>query len=163
MEWHSWKYGSQLRLGLLLCPTPTIRQEILTQSHALETAYGVSSLSQIAGLAALETAVSWRNQFIQHLQSQRDYAVARLKEIEGVTCHTPEGTFVLFPNVSSFGKPVEELVDELREEFGLAVVPGSPAFFGPASAGHLRISYATSREILSEGLDRLERGLLSIK
>ena len=153
-------YGlAGLRLGLLICPTPAIRETMLQISHAEETAYGVSSLSQIAGMAAYETAVSWLDQFIQHLQSQRDYAVARLNEMDGVQCHLPEGTFVVFPDVSSFGKPVEEIVAHLSQHHGLAVVPGSPAFFGPAAAGYIRLSYATSRDILAQGLDRLEKGL----
>lgn len=157
-------YGlAGLRLGTLICPTPAIRQQLLQLSHAEETAYGVSTLSQIAGMAAYETAVSWLHQFQQHLQSQRDYTVARLNQMPGVSCHTPEGTFVVFPNVASFNKPVEELVELLRQKYRLAVVPGSPTFFGPAAAGHIRLSYATSREILSEGLDRLELGLSDLE
>ena len=96
-------YGlAGLRLGMLVCPSPAVRQDLLQLSHAQETAYGVSSLSQIAGMAATETAVSWLDQFLQHLQSQRDYAVARLNQIPGVTCHKPEGTFVVFPRCFRF-------------------------------------------------------------
>ncbi len=156
-------YGlAGLRLGLLICPTPSVRQDVLQLSHAEETAYGVSSLSQIAGMAAYESAAPWLNQFLQHLQSQRDYAVTRLNQMPGVTCHVPEGTFVVFPNISDLGRPVEEVVDYLRHDHGLAVVPGSPAFFGPGALGHIRLSLATSREILAEGLDRLENGLALI-
>ena len=103
------------------------------------------------------------NVFLIHLRHQRDYAVARLNQIEGVTCHAPEGTFVLFPDVSSFGMDPETLVDVLRQHYRVALVPGSPKFFGPGAQGRIRLSFATSREILSAGLDRLEAGLSSIE
>jgi aspartate/methionine/tyrosine aminotransferase len=47
----------------------------------------------------------------------------------------------------------------LLERHAVGVVPGSRAFFGPGAAGHLRLSFATSRGILAQGLDRIEAGL----
>lgn len=153
-------YGlAGLRLGLLACPTAEIQQEIAQLSHADETAYGVSTLSQIAGIAAYQEAGDWLTQFVTHLQTQRDYAVGRLNTMSGVTCHAPEGTFVLFPDVSALGLPATTLVNYLQEKCGLALVPGSPKFFGPGAAGHLRLSFATSHQILTTALDRLEAGL----
>ena len=79
-----------------------------------------------------------------------------------VSCHTPEGTFVLFADVSTHGIAPERLVERLQKEHRVALVPGSPRFFGPGADGHLRISYATSRALLSEGLNRLQAGLESL-
>ena len=83
--------------------------------------------------------------------------------MNGVRCHVPEGCYVVFPDVSSLNMESTEIVERLRKEHAIAVVPGSPRFFGPAAAGHLRISFATSRAILSEGLDRLDKGLAAIR
>lgn len=151
-----------LRLGLLVSPNADIHKDIVKMCHANETAYGVSTLSQVAGMAAYQYGESWHNRFLEHLRLQRDFAVSKLKQISGVRCHIPEGTFVLFPEISSFGYDSVDLVDYLRDEYHVALVPGSPEFFGPRSAGHIRISFATSRGILSEGLKRLEAGLTAL-
>ena len=99
--------------------------------------------------------------FAAHLQRQRDLAVERLCRIPGVHCHRPEGTFVVFPDVSavlrSLGMDEHALAERIHEEARVALVPGSPRFFGPGAAGHLRLSLATSRGLLSEALDRLEQ------
>ena len=156
-------YGlAGLRLGLIVNPNPEIQQAMVHLSQADETAYGVSTLSQMAGLAAYKSAGKWLQRFLVHLRHQRDYAVTRLNQIEGVTCHAPEGTFALFPDISSFGVDSEALVDRLCHRYGVALVPGSPRFFGPGAQGHIRLSFATSREILSAGLDRLETGLCDL-
>lgn len=153
-------YGlAGLRLGLLIAPSRKVCQALLRLSHANDTAYGVSTLSQVAGLAAYESAGGWLERFMAHLLRQRDYAVGRLNQMDNVACHTPEGTYVLFPDVSPFGIDSERMASELADRHRVAVVPGSPAFFGPGAVGRLRLSFATSREILAEGLDRLEAGL----
>jgi aspartate/methionine/tyrosine aminotransferase/2-polyprenyl-6-methoxyphenol hydroxylase-like FAD-dependent oxidoreductase len=157
-------YGlAGLRLGLLVTPDATKMSRIVGLSHADETAYGVSTLSQVAGTAALEHGGEWLARFVLHLTSQRDLAVSRLNAIPGVRCHTPEGTFVVFPDVSALTDDVDGLVTRLREEHKVAVVPGSPRFFGPSAAGHIRLALATSRTVLSVGLDRVENGLRSLR
>ena len=53
----------------------------------------------------------------------------------------------------------EAFADYMKDRVQLAIVSGGEKFFGPGSEGHVRICFATSRTILAEGLDRLERGL----
>jgi aspartate/methionine/tyrosine aminotransferase len=76
-----------------------------------------------------------------------------------VKVRPPEGTYVLFPRVDHHGLSPEALVARLQERQRLAVVPGSPRWFGPGAAGHLRLVFSTSEAILREGLARLRRGL----
>lgn len=155
-------YGmAGLRLGVLAAPDEAKLKALVALSHADETAYGVSTLSQVAGAAAYRSAGTWLERLVSHLKRQRDYAVDRLNAMHGVRCHSPEGTFVLFPDVSGHGLPSETLVERLQRDHRVALVPGAPRFFGPGAAGHLRISFATSRAVLAEGLDRLEAGLES--
>ena len=47
----------------------------------------------------------------------------------------------------------------MKENVKLAVVSGGEKFFGAGSEGYIRICFATSRGILKEGLDRLEKGI----
>jgi bifunctional pyridoxal-dependent enzyme with beta-cystathionase and maltose regulon repressor activities len=50
----------------------------------------------------------------------------------------------------------------IMRNFKVALVPGSPRFVGPSAGGYIRLSVATSRKILEEGLDRVEKGLKSL-
>lgn len=148
-----------MRLGLIVAPDRTRRDQLMDLAHARDTVYGASTVSQVAGAAALEHGGPWLMRFLAHLRRQRDYAVARLNAMDGVRCETPEGTFVVFPDVSQIAVDQDQFADLLLERHRVAVVPGSPAFFGPGAAGHVRLSFATSRRILAEGLDRFEHGV----
>jgi aspartate/methionine/tyrosine aminotransferase/2-polyprenyl-6-methoxyphenol hydroxylase-like FAD-dependent oxidoreductase len=157
-------YGlAGMRLGLLAAPDAARRREIMAVAHAEDTAYGASTISQVAGTAAYELGDEWLQRFVAHLERRRDQAVARLAAIPDVRCAVPEGTFVAFPDVSRLGVDQDELAGRLLDRNDVAVVPGSRAFFGPGAAGHLRISFATSRGILADGLDRLAAGLRSAR
>jgi aspartate/methionine/tyrosine aminotransferase/Ca2+-binding EF-hand superfamily protein len=157
-------YGlAGLRLGLVTAPDEAELRELVKGSHADETAYGASTLSQVAGIAAFERGDEWLGRFLAHLKRQRDHAVARLNRIGGVHCHLPDATFVVFPDVSALRISAEEIAATLKDRHGVAVVPGSKEFFGPGARGHLRLSLATSRRILDDGLDRLEAGINSMR
>lgn len=148
-----------LRIGFLAAPDPETFEALVEASRARSTASGAATLSQIAAQAAYESAGPWLDAFLAHLASVRDYAVARLDGIEGVSCRAPEGTFLLFPDVRALGRPVVELVAHLRDVGRVAVVPGAPRWFGPGADGHLRIAFATSHAIIRDGLDRIEAAL----
>ena len=153
-------YGlAGMRLGLIVTPDRDRRDQLMATAHAYDTAYGASTVSQVAGAAAYERGQTWLTRFVAHLQRQRDYAVARLNAMEGVQCQAPEGTFVVFPDISSLQVDQDAFADRLLTHHRLAVVPGSPRWFGPGAAGHVRLSFATSREILADGLDRFEQGV----
>lgn len=153
-------YGlAGMRLGLLATPNASLRSRVLHLAHADDTAYGVSTLSQVAGAAAYQFGDPWLGRFVSHLRRQRDYAVQRLNAMNGVSCVMPEGTFVVFPHISGVGIDQDEVAARLVQRHGLAVIPGSPGFFGPGAASHIRLSFATSRTILENGLSRLAKGM----
>jgi aspartate/methionine/tyrosine aminotransferase len=77
-----------------------------------------------------------------------------------VTCRAPRGAFYAFPNVSALPLGADALADRLLEEAGVALLSGTA--FGAAGEGHLRLSYATSRERLAEGLARMGAFLASL-
>ena len=155
-------YGlAGLRVGLLIGPDAASVERLLAISHADETAYGASVLSQVAAAAAYREAGPWLERFLAHLGRRRTQALRRLQSMPGVRCHEPEGTFVLFPDTSAISPDQDALAHHLLERHQLAVVPGSRAFFGEGARGHLRLSTATSSAVLEEGLRRLEAGLRS--
>lgn len=123
------------------------------------TAYGVSTLSQIAGQAAYEQCWYWVDDFLQHLTQMRDYAVERLNKMKNISCHTPQGCYLVFPDIRATGMNSTAMAEYLLKEAKVAVVPGAEQWFGPGAEGHIRICFSTSKMILSEALDRIEAAL----
>ena len=83
----------------------------------------------------------------------------RLNAMPHLLAYRPHATYLLYVDIREFGMKSEEFTDYMKEKVGLAVVSGGEKFFGPGSEGYIRICFATSREILTEGLDRLEKGI----
>ena len=75
-----------------------------------------------------------------------------LQSISGISCQRAKGAFYLFPNISSYGLSSEEFSARLLEDQKVAVVSGHA--FG--AEGYIRLSYATSDEIIQNGLIRLQ-------
>jgi aspartate/methionine/tyrosine aminotransferase len=93
---------------------------------------------------------------LRSLVPNRDFCVASLRELAGVTVPSPAGAFYVFPRIEgladSFGFCRRLLVEE---RVGLA--PGSA--FGAGGEGSIRICYAAERALLEDGLERLARFL----
>ena len=145
-----------LRAGFVLLPDDETYERFFHAAHMPATAGGLAPLVQVAAAAALRDGWDWVSGFVRHLRSQRDYAHRRLTALPGVHCGSPEGTYVLFPGIADLGMTAEEVANRLVTEARVAVVPGTTAFFGPGGEGSVRLCFATSREILREGLDRIE-------
>ena len=83
-------------------------------------------------------------------------------DIPGITCRKPHGAFYLFPNVeravaANGFSHVDEWVKALLEQEKVALVPGS-AFGAP---NNIRLSYATSTELLIEAAERIKRFVIN--
>jgi len=76
-----------------------------------------------------------------------------------MTCLLAEGAFYLFPNITSFGLKDQDFCAKLLDAEKVAAVPGSA--FG--AEGYLRLSYATSDEIIKKGVERLARFCAGLK
>ena len=146
-----------LRVGCLVCADPEWKKAIVAASDAESTVYGVSVLAQVAAVAALRQGRAWLAEFVRHLQAQRDYAVERLARWPGVKVEPPQGTYVIFPDVRGLSSDAEEFCKRLLDQARVALVPGAPRWFGPGASGHVRICFATSRAILREAFDRMEK------
>ncbi len=145
-----------LRVGAVLCPNPQWRRQIMVASDAESTVFGVSVLSQVAVIGALQDGQPWLAEFVRHLQGQRDYVLDRLSKWPGVTTFSPQGTYVAFPYVRSLSNDAERLCEHLLARARVALVPGAPRWFGPGASGHVRICFATSQRILQEAFDRTD-------
>ncbi len=151
-----------LRAGCIYTQDKELFEKVVATSMVETTIGGIATLSQVAGQACLDHAYYWVDEFRAHLTANRDYALERIAKMPNITCHKPQATFVIFPDITATGMDPVDFTAFLMEKHKLSIVPGGERFFGPGSAGHVRICLATSREVLAEGLDRLEKGLLAL-
>lgn len=112
---------------------------------------------QDAGLAALTGPREEVQEFIAEFRRRRDFMVAGLNDIKGVSCITPGGAFYCFANVKKLPLTSRQLSDHLLNEAGVAVLSGTA--FGKHGDGYIRLSYATSIENIREGLQRMKQAI----
>ena len=93
---------------------------------------------------------------VREFRARRDLVMRCLDEIPTLNCSRPQGAFYLFPTFDHDMSSVD-MAAYLLEEAHVAVTPGS--VFGPSGEGHLRISYACSREDIVEGMGRIRDAL----
>lgn len=114
------------------------------------------SISQKAAVAALRADRSFFTPMLAAYKERHDLVFSALDQMGLVSVLPSDGTFYSFPDVSDVIKKHElkddvALCEFLLEKANVAVVPGT-AFGAP---GFLRISFATSNEILEKALERL--------
>jgi aspartate aminotransferase len=117
-----------------------------------------TSISQVAAEAALNGDQACVADMTKAFKRRHDLLVDGLNKIPGIRCLPGDGTFYAFPNVEGLiaklgVKDDLALSDKLLNEALVALVPGS-AFGTP---GHLRLSFATSDEVLKKSLERIAK------
>ena len=123
---------------------------------------GTSSLALAAAKAMLSSDVKYYvKELVAYLQSIRDLTYKRLSALEGIKLTPLEGTFLIFPDVTSLGMTSHDVTQYLLEKGRVAVESG--AEFGSLGEGHIRINIGTSREIVTEALNRIERALKGLR
>ena len=123
-----------------------------------------SSISQKAAVEALDGPQDSVEVMRQAFDERRRYMVERLNALEGVECSLPQGAFYAYPDVTAYygrragGRTIENsvlLCEYLLEEAKVACVPGA----GFGTHDHIRLSYATSMELIEVAMDRIEAAL----
>ena len=146
------------RIGFCAGPAPLIKAMTVVQATATS---GVSTIGQAAAAAALDGPQDFLAERAATYQSRRDLVVAALNEIPGMSCHNPNGAFYVFPDISAFigktSKSGTTITDDesfalaLLNEAHVAAVQGAAFAMSP----HIRISTATSNEILRQACNRI--------
>jgi aminotransferase len=150
-------YGlAGLRIGSVMASNAGHFKRLMDASLHNATIHGANVLSQVAATAALNECRPWLADFVAHLQKMRDLCVRELKSIPGFNCIAPEGCYVAFTNITGTGITSQEMQELLLNKAKVAVVPGLKQWFGDGATGYIRISFATTEEILSEALNRIK-------
>ena len=149
------------RLGFCAGPADVIAAcgHLQSQSTSNPTAF-----AQIAAIEALTGPQDSVHAMAAAFVERRDFVVARLNAIDGISCPMPQGAFYTFPKINAlFGRRANghtlsnsaDVIDYLLDTAGVAAVPGEA--FG--ADDHMRLSYAASMEALRTGLDRLDQAV----
>ncbi len=120
-----------------------------------------ASISQAAAVAALDGDQQCVQVMLQAFRERHDAVVAGLNRLPGFDCAAGDGTFYVFPNVAGAIEACPAATDDLSlaehliEQAGVALVPGT-AFGLP---GYMRLSFATSMELLNDAIARIGKVL----
>ena len=137
------------RMGWVLGDAPVMKELVKLQQHSLTHP---PLYVQQGALEALRMDQKVVADMREEFRARRDLVVQGLREVPGWEVNVPAGAFYVFPR---FRHRVDsmEMAERLLHDGGVAVTPGVE--FGPLGEGHVRISYATSRDQLRRGLERV--------
>jgi aspartate aminotransferase len=145
------------RAGYALASKAIVANLSKLQSQQTSNATSVVQKAAVAALSGSQECVA---QFRAEFIDLRDYMLAKLAEIPGVTCTRPEGAFYVYPNIGAFigkggVKSATELATRLLHEAHVVTVPGEA--FGTGE--HIRISYPVTKQNIDEGVRRMKEFL----
>lgn len=142
------------RIGYAGGPADLIKAMKKVQSQSTSNP---TSIAQVAAEAALNGDQSCISEMNAAFKRRHDLLLEGLNAIDGINCIAGDGTFYLFPNVQGLIDRLDGVNDDMQltsylvDHAGVALVPGS-AFGLP---GHVRLSFATSDNVLKEALKRI--------
>lgn len=139
------------RLGTLVAPSKVAKAITNLQS---QTSSNPTTFAQWGALAAMQNPEASKvavAKMLAAFDTRRKFLHSELLSIKGISCPKALGAFYLFPDISSFGLSASEFATRLLKEKEVAVVPGE----GFGAPGYIRLSYATSDEVIHKGIARI--------
>jgi len=139
------------RLGTLMAP-PAIAKAVASLQS--QTSSNATTFAQYGALAAMERwdeSMSAVSGMLEVFNRRRIRLLEGLQAIDGIECARAQGAFYLFPNIEKLGLSAADFAARILEDEKVAVVPGE----GFGAPGYIRLSYATSDDVIEKGLGRL--------
>ncbi|MAS96007.1 MAG: aspartate aminotransferase [Verrucomicrobiales bacterium] len=137
------------RLGYTAAPAEIAKAISIIQSH---TTSNPTSFAQYGALAALQGDQGMITDMVEEYDMRRQYMMSRLQKINNIEIVEPEGAFYFLVDTTKIGLNSMNLTEKLLSRYQVAAVPG--AAFGYDMS--VRLSYATSLDVIKKGLDRFE-------
>ncbi|WP_394425868.1 pyridoxal phosphate-dependent aminotransferase [Streptomyces sp. SGAir0957] len=143
------------RLGYAAGPTDLMEQLLKVAQHTVGC---TGSFVQRGGVAALRGPQDPVREMHEQYAHRRDLTIRGLNSLPGVVCSPPDGAFYAFADIRGTGfTDAASFAQWVLERAGVALMPGSA--FGPGGEGFVRVSFATSPDILETALERMGRAL----
>ena len=148
------------RIGYAAGPLKLIKAMTKVQSQSTSNP---TSISQVAAQAALDGDQRVLEPMVAAFERRCDLVVNGLNQIKGIHCLRPDGAFYVYPNIKPLIKALglqscTEFSEWLLDKAGVAVVPGDAFGLG----GFMRISYATSEQVLEDALVRIANAVADL-
>ncbi len=147
-----------LRLGYLIAPKRYMRTLQTLQQNLFICA---PSVTQYAGLAALQKAAKDVEVMRETYNERRLYMINRLKSMGFIIHSEPQGAFYVFADARKFTNDVYKFSFDVLEKAHVGITPGID--FGTNGEGFVRFSYANSIDNIKIAMDRLEAYLNDLK
>lgn len=153
------------RIGYLAAEPEIVTQVLKLQSQSTSNP---TSIAQAASIEALTGPQDNVVRMVEEFTNRRNILMDLLTEIEGVSCYRPAGSFYTFPDFSAFygksyhGETIKGSVEFARfllQEAKVALVPGIA--FG--ADNNVRLSFATSQEVIRQGMGRIAKAVASLQ
>lgn len=153
------------RLGYAAASEEITKLMTSIQSHMTSH---VNTIAQYAAIEALNGPVEEVNNMIKEFENRRNFMIYKLEKLNEVSIIRPSGAFYVMVNISAYlnttfkDQAINNSVDFARvllEEEKVAVIPGA----GFGLDDYIRLSYATSMDIIENGIDRISTFLSKIK
>lgn len=153
------------RLGYAAASEQIVKRMTSIQSHMTSN---VNTIAQYAAIEALNGPIEDLKTMVKEFESRRNFMIEKLNNIDGLSIIKPNGAFYIMVNISEYlntslnGTNISNSLDfakVLLEEEKVAVIPGS----GFGLDNYVRLSYATSKEIIGKGIERISSFLNKLK
>ena len=153
------------RLGYAAASEQIVKHMTSIQSHMTSN---VNTIAQYASIEALNGPIEDLKNMVKEFESRRNFMIEKLNSIDGISIIKPNGAFYIMVNISEYlntslnGIKISNSLDfakVLLEEEKVAVIPGS----GFGLDNYVRLSYATSKEIIGKGIERISSFLNKLK
>ena len=146
------------RIGFIFAPAELTNQIIKVHQYLVTSA---ATVSQKAAVKALIEGINDAEVMKKEYLKRRDFLYEKMVSL-GFEIAKPSGAFYLFAKIpEGYIQDSMSFCVDLAEKNALAVIPGIA--FGPEAEGYIRVSYATSIEVLEEAMVRLETYLVQQK
>ncbi len=142
------------RLGYTAAPPEIAKAISIIQSH---TTSNPTTFAQYGAIAALQGEQKMIHDMVEEYDMRRQYMLSRLKGINNIDVVEPDGAFYFLVDTAKMGLSSMNLTEKLLSRYLVAAVPGIA--FGYDNS--LRLSYATSLDVIKKGLDRFEEFCLA--
>jgi aspartate aminotransferase len=143
------------RVGFLAGSLPLIKAATLVQGHSTSN---VCTFAQYGAIAAYRDSQDCLQPMLSAFTERRQLVLDYVNALPGFTCPTPQGAFYVLPNISQLGVSSLDFCSKLLDTHQVAMVPG--VAFGADDC--IRISYATSVDMIHQGMKRLTQFVKSM-
>ena len=115
----------------------------------------VNAAIQYGAIAALDGPDDSIHTMVKKFILRKNLIVGGLRKIQGIEFSEPESGFFIFPDIKGTGMNGVEFADKCLKEAGVAMIPGTA--FGSFAKHHVRFNFATSRENISQAIEKMDK------